>query len=123
MTRRADAAAAPDAAALGWIAARRETVAERLAAVDQRLANVREARGEWSDEEHDPEGFALTFEWQQAEGLAREHRQELLELDAAEARVHAGNYGVCTACGQQIPDAQLERVPTRTTCVACVERR
>ena len=123
MTRRADAAAAPDAAAIGWIAARRETVAERLAAVDQRLASVREARGEWSDEEHDPEGFALTFEWQQAEGLAREHRQELLELDAAEARVHAGDYGVCTVCGQQIPDAQLERVPTRTTCVACVERR
>lgn len=114
---------ASDAAARGWIAARRATVIERLSSVDMRLSNVREARGEWSDEEHDPEGFALTFEWQQAEGRAREHRHELRELDAAEARVQAGGYGVCTVCGQQIPDAQLERAPTRTQCVACVDRR
>lgn len=109
--------------ALGWIATRRANVAERLAAVESRLASVREARGEWADEEHDPEGFALTFEWQQAEGAAREHRHELTQLDAAEARVHAGFYGVCEVCGQAIPHPQLERVPTRTTCVACADRR
>ncbi len=112
----------PDAAR-GWIAARRAIVEERLAAVEARLAAVREERGEWSDEEHDPEGFALTFEWQHAEGAAREHRQELAELDAAEARVREGAYGVCTVCGNPIPEAQLERTPTRTTCVACADRR
>ncbi|WP_166868430.1 TraR/DksA C4-type zinc finger protein [Salinibacterium sp. ZJ70] len=105
-------------AALGWIAARRARVEERLASVEGRLVSVREARSEWSDEEHDPEGFALTFEWQQAEGAAREHRQELVELDQAAARVREGRYGICTVCGNPIPDAQLERTPTRTTCVA-----
>jgi len=103
---------------LGWIEARRVVVNERLAAAEARLASVREARGDWIDEEHDPEGFALTFEWQQAEGSRAEYLRELAELDAAEARVHAGTYGICTVCGQRIPDAQLERGPARTTCVA-----
>jgi RNA polymerase-binding transcription factor DksA len=108
-----------DAVALERIAARRTLVEERLAAVEGRLADVRVARSEWTDEEHDPEGFALTFEWQQAEGASTAHQAELAELDAAEARVAAGTYGVCTVCGSAIPDAQLELRPARTTCVAC----
>lgn len=109
---------ADPATAHAWIDARRSLIASRLAAVESRLAVVREARGDWIDEEHDPEGFALTFEWQQAEGSRAEHLRELAELDAASARVEAGTYGVCTVCGQRIPDAQLERLPARTTCVA-----
>lgn len=107
-------------AELAWISARRAQVEERLAGVEARLASVREARGDWIDEEHDPEGFALTFEWQQAEGSRTEHERELAELDAAEARVAAGTYGVCTVCGGRIPDGQLELRPARTNCVACV---
>ncbi len=99
---------------------RRREVSERLAEVERRLSSVRSARGEWTDEEHDPEGFALTFEWQQAEGARMGHRHELAELDAAEARVASGDYGVCARCGQQIPDEQLALRPARTTCVACV---
>lgn len=113
---------ARDAIALQRIEARRRVIRERLAAVEGRLSDVRVARGEWTDEEHDPEGFALTFEWQQAEGASTEHRRELSELDAAEARVRAGSYGVCTVCGLPIPDPQLELRPARTTCVACAGR-
>lgn len=109
--------------ALAWIAERRELVEERLASVERRLAAVRGERSEWSDEEHDPEGFALTFEWQQAEGARVEHGRELAESDAAEARVHAGSYGVCEVCGEGIPELQLERTPTRTNCVACADGR
>jgi len=110
----------PDEAARarGWIADRRDLVASRLAGVEARLASVRAARGDWIDEEHDPEGFALTFEWQQAEGSRVEYLRELVELDAASARVAAGTFGVCTVCGGPIPDAQLELRPARTTCVA-----
>ncbi len=91
----------------------------RLAAVEARLAEVRAARGDWTDEEHDPEGFALTFEWQHAEGTRTQHRAELAELEAADARLAAGRYGICVRCGQPIPDAQLALRPARTTCVAC----
>ena len=82
---------------------------------------MRGARGDWTDEEHDPEGFALTFEWQAAEGSRAQHHAELLELDKAEARLDAGDYGVCTTCGSAIPDEQLELRPARTTCVACTD--
>jgi DnaK suppressor protein len=104
------------------IAARRREIAERLADVEQRLTAVRAARSEWTDEEHDPEGFALTFEWQQAEGARIAYEAELAELDGAEARVAAGSYGMCAICGQPIPSAQLALRPARTECVACADR-
>lgn len=104
------------------IEARRAVVVERLADVERRLVDVRSARGEWTDEEHDPEGFALTFEWQQAEGTRARFEAELIDLDAADARVSAGTYGTCSVCGAQIPIEQLRLQPARTTCVACADR-
>ena len=106
-----------------WIARRRDAVQERLADVEARLAVVRASRAEWTDEEHDPEGFALTFEWQQAEGARSAHEAELLELDRALLRVDDGSYGLCTSCGLPIPHEQLELRPARVLCVSCAERR
>ena len=85
------------------IEVRRAEIRERLAAVEGRLVEVRAARGDWTDEEHDPEGFALTFEWQQAEGARAQHEADLREDDLAEARVAAGAYGTCDVCGGAIP--------------------
>jgi RNA polymerase-binding transcription factor DksA len=106
-----------------WIEARRAAVRERLDRVEGRLTAVRGARGDWVDEEHDPEGFSLTVEWSQAQGTREEHLAELRALDAAEARLAAGDYGRCERCGQPIPAAQLELRPARTVCVACADRR
>jgi DnaK suppressor protein len=106
-----------------WIDDRRRAVRERLTDVEARLTSVRTARGDWTDEEHDPEGFTLTFEWQQAEGARSQHLAELGELDRAETRVAAGQFGVCTSCAQPIPATQLELRPARTRCVACADRR
>lgn len=102
---------------------RRADIRGRLAEVDRRLADVRIARGEWTDEEHDPEGFALTHEWSQAEGTRVRLEATLRELDHAEERVDDGAYGVCVVCGNDIPAAQLELQPERTACVACVDTR
>ena len=107
--------------AQGWIDARRELVRMRLAEADRRLTDVRAARGDWIDEEHDPEGFSLTFEWAQAEGIRAGLTSELAELDAAQGRLDAGTYGVCRRCGESIPGPQLERNPARTECVACAD--
>ena len=106
-----------------WIATRRRELLAGLAGTEQRLRDVREARGDWIDEEHDPEGFALTFEWQHAEGLRAHDAAELQALDAAEARLDAGTYGACDACRQPIPEGQLELRPARTRCVACTDDR
>jgi RNA polymerase-binding transcription factor DksA len=101
------------------IDARRREILGRLAGVHDRLADVRAARGDWTDEEHDPEGFALTFEWQQAEGVRAQHADELRQLDEADARVEGGTYGTCEVCGNAIPASQLELRPARTRCVGC----
>ena len=115
-----ESAAPPDPAVVRrWIDERRAAVRERLSEVESRLSRVRDARGEWTDEEHDPEGFALTFEWSHAQGTLAQHRAELIELDAAEARLEAGAFGRCERCGLPIPLAQLELRPARTSCVAC----
>lgn len=111
------------AAAHALVDRRRREIAERLADVDRRLVEVRAARGDWTDEEHDPEGFALTHEWSQAAGSRARFEGVLRELDAAAARIDDGGYGVCVVCGRPIPDAQLELQPERTRCVACVDRR
>lgn len=108
---------------LAWIAARRADLRRELGVTERRLDDVRDARGDWIDEEHDPEGFALTFEWQQAEGVRGEVATELRALDAAEARVAAGSYGTCERCGMPIPAGQLELRPARTACVACTDAR
>lgn len=106
-----------------WIASRRAELRRELGLVERRLDDVREARGDWIDEEHDPEGFSLTFEWQQAEGLHAAALAELRALDAAEARVAADTYGICESCGTPIPPGQLELRPARTACVACTDAR
>ncbi len=45
--------------------------------------------------------------------------QTLRQIDAALARLHAGRYGLCAACGEPIPLPRLRAVPFATHCVAC----
>ena len=51
--------------------------------------------------------------------LASSARASLAEMDAALARIDAGTYGMCAACGEPIPDARLEALPEATHCVGC----
>jgi RNA polymerase-binding transcription factor DksA len=44
---------------------------------------------------------------------------EAAGIRAALARIDAGTYGVCAACGCDIPAGRLAAVPTATTCVNC----
>lgn len=42
---------------------------------------------------------------------------DLREVDAALARLEAGGYGICEACGKAIGDARLEALPTARLCI------
>jgi DnaK suppressor protein len=53
--------------------------------------------------------------------LERE-RQTLRQIEAALARLEAGNYGVCGGCSVSIPKARLEALPWALLCVHCAER-
>lgn len=46
-------------------------------------------------------------------------RAELADIDATIARVGTEAYGVCTRCGDAIPAARLELLPTTSTCSPC----
>jgi len=43
----------------------------------------------------------------------------LTAIDAALKRIAAGSYGLCTACGVDIPTARLHANPTAERCVVC----
>ena len=44
---------------------------------------------------------------------------EMARIRLAIARIDAGGYGVCTACGEDIEEARLDAVPEAARCVAC----
>jgi DnaK suppressor protein len=68
------------------------------------------------------------------EGAQREHeqytlarltetqRREVDQIDAAIARIEAGEYGVCQDCGQEIDPRRLAAVPYALLCTECASR-
>lgn len=65
-------------------------------------------------------------EWGVADGLAeldlaevRHTLAELMQVDAALARMRDGTYGDCSDCGDPIAPARLTAYPTATRCVVC----
>ena len=71
------------------------------------------------DDEHDPEGQTIAFERPQIAALLRDARAHLRDLDRAVARVDAGGYGTCGACGGPIAPERLAARPATETCVTC----
>ena len=56
--------------------------------------------------------------------LALDDREttEIRLVDAALARIEAGNYGLCTDCGVEIPQARLHAAPEAARCISCQEK-
>lgn len=53
------------------------------------------------------------------EGLDDGAALELTHIDHALARLDAGTYGRCDACGKPIAAARLEALPWATACIGC----
>ncbi len=62
---------------------------------------------------------------QQAMALAIERRRAiaLARIDAALARIEAGEYGWCVQCGEPISPKRLALDPALPTCVACAAQQ
>mgnify|MGYP002684592490 CR=1 FL=1 len=100
-------------------AVRAETAA-RIVLLDAELDAVLSDRAQDNaDDEHDPEGSTLSGESQRIEALRRSLGEERSEVDAALARVDAGAYGICVACGGPIAPGRLAARPMATLCIAC----
>lgn len=49
--------------------------------------------------------------------------ETLAHIDAALARLDAGNYGTCVGCGRPIGERRLRALPFAERCQPCAERR
>ncbi len=102
---------------------REETIA-RIAALGENVSSIVEAaRYTATDDEHDPEGSTIAFERSQADALRSSGHQQLVEIEAALARIDDDAYGVCERCGQPIAHERLLARPTARTCITCATRR
>jgi DnaK suppressor protein len=54
--------------------------------------------------------------------LGEAQRQEIGQIDAAIARIEAGRYGTCRACGQVIDPRRLTALPYTPHCAECADR-
>ncbi len=55
------------------------------------------------------------------DALGREAVEEAGQVSAALVRLHAGRYGLCIACGNEIAPARLEAYPAAARCISCEE--
>ncbi len=53
--------------------------------------------------------------------LIRRERAELALVSSALTRIEHGSYGLCEACGQEVPYARLQAIPYTKYCIACKE--
>jgi DnaK suppressor protein len=53
------------------------------------------------------------------DSLRAELEHALAEVDGALARIEAGTFGRCSACGEAIPGERLEAMPAAELCVPC----
>jgi DnaK suppressor protein len=88
-----------------------------VARTDEELATL---------EAHQPgapmEDVATALATQILSRLEGRERHDLDEIDAAQARLEAGTFGVCEGCRQPIPLARLRAMPTARSCVGCQTR-
>ena len=104
-------------------AARVEAEARLASLIDEYDAVVAASRDTNADDEHDPEGSTIAFERSQIGTVVRLARHQLVEIEAAQARLDAGTYGSCETCGEPIGEARLEARPAARTCIRCASAR
>lgn len=61
----------------------------------------------------------------QAMAVEAQRRREiqLQRIQSALARIQSGDYGLCTACEEEIALLRLETDPAATLCIACASRQ
>ncbi len=94
-------------------------------------AEVREDAGRSREDVYSKVASAVTDSGDaaQADVIADTHNAELLrdvdelrELEAAQARVVRGSYGLCVDCGGEIPFDRLRAEPAARRCLDCQRR-
>ena len=91
------------AAMTSRLEARRAELASRLTGIEAELES-HEAK-DWEEQAVEREGDEVL------EGMGVAGQQELRQIEAALARIAAGEYGACTRCGAEIAPERLASLP------------
>ncbi len=99
-------------------AARKAQLTARLAALRGRLDGIEaeldsHASQDWEDLATEREGDEVL------EGMGLSGQQEIRQIEAALARLAAGDYGFCAKCGAEIGEERLNLLPQTPFCRAC----
>jgi DnaK suppressor protein len=97
----------------------RRAILETTLRADAELDALRSA-------ERDPEfeeGAQSEHEQYTLSRLTENQRREIVQIDAAIARVDAGEYGVCVDCDMEIDPRRLAALPYALYCTECAQRR
>ncbi|HEX9306624.1 MAG TPA: TraR/DksA family transcriptional regulator [Anaeromyxobacter sp.] len=98
---------------------RRRVILETSRRADAEIEALRAA-------ERDPEfeeGAQSEHEQFTLSRLSETQRQEVRQIDAALARLEAGEYGICRDCEQEIDPRRLDALPYALFCTECAARR
>ncbi len=98
---------------------RRRAILETTRRADAELDALRAA-------ERDPEfeeGAQTEHEAFTLSRLGEAQRRELQQIDAALARLDAGEYGLCAECEQEIDPRRLKALPYALLCAECATHR
>lgn len=105
----------------GLLEDERQKILTGLADAEQDLSELRDRNdvAEVDFSEEGGEGASTASERGHIEALRSQLLVRLQAVDDAVARLDAGAYGVCQACGGPIGEARLEAMPDATLCVSC----
>lgn len=91
---------------------------ERMKMLEERMRRIRDDLAEPVDP--DVEERAVEREGDEVlEGLGQSGEVEMRMIRAAVARIHSGDYGICTHCGNEIGAARLDALPWTPYCRDC----
>ena len=108
------------------LAVMRKRLEEKQAEIQQHIATLTgspvqpEDAIQASDGVVEPEEEAVDLQETDVEQAILDNEKALLvEVQQALARIDNGTYGICSNCGQPIPEERLEAIPWATLCVTC----
>jgi DnaK suppressor protein len=86
-------------------------------------ASLAEATGEVGFDEEFADAGSFTFQRERDLSLAGNAKDLIGKVEHALARIDAGSFGRCEACGQAIEAERLDALPYATLCLADARRR
>lgn len=93
------------------LVARRAELLDRTDEVERELES--HVTKDWEDSATERESDEVL------EQMGLSAQSEILKIDAALARIEAGDYGVCTKCGDDISAERLDLLPFTPFCRKC----